>query len=123
MRISDWSSDVCASDLSVIRLRSHAPNFVESDAHAVPASPHTAALRIASVAFATPRTPPLTAARWLNGDWPCTNPTNLHSVFPPPPPLSPPLCPHHSSNSTRQSSVFGKNVVVTFTLWGLSYLT
>src|SRR3546814_130668 len=69
MRISDWSSDVCSSDLlrgraplelginagrallhmpvdhdataaiagvpSVIRLRSHAPNFVESDAHAV----------------------------------------------------------------------------------------
>src|SRR3546814_10153553 len=33
----------------VIRLRTHAPNFVESAAHAVPASPHTAALRIASV--------------------------------------------------------------------------
>ena len=36
-----------------IRLRSQAPNFVESDAQAVPASPQTAALRIARVAFAT----------------------------------------------------------------------
>src|SRR3546814_17711411 len=50
---------------SVIRLRSHEPNFVESDAHAVPAPPHTAALRIASVAFATRAQASLSAGAWM----------------------------------------------------------
>src|SRR3546814_20383501 len=60
---------------SVIRLRSHATNFVESDANAVTASPHTAALRIVSVAFATRALAFLSAGAWMKRRRLCSIPT------------------------------------------------
>src|SRR3546814_19252410 len=87
---------------SVIRLRSHAPNFVESDAHAVPASPHTAALRIASVAFATRAHATLSAGAWLKRRWTCSNSSYLTSGVEPETGLSPAFVPKPSRQSKRR---------------------